>query len=70
MSHSIRLNFALAPAGISWLSCVAHGDALFVAVGGNGTVITSPDGSGWQAQTASTTQHLSDVAFGPGTLAW
>jgi hypothetical protein len=39
---------------------------LFVAVGGNGTILTSSDGAHWVAQTSGTTPSLSGIAYGNG----
>lgn len=44
---------------------VTHGDSGFIAVGVGGAIVTSPDGVAWTAQASGTTQHLSDVAWGP-----
>ena len=58
--------------GIDWenpsthaegLSSIARGGSLWVAVGLNGTVITSPDGDIWTPATSGTTVHLNDVMW-------
>ena len=50
---------------------IAHGDGIFVAVGGSGTVMTSPDGITWTRRTLAAdipmrTQDLQDVTWGAG----
>jgi len=61
--------------GISWtvrysvttpLSAVTYGNGLFVAVGGDGTILTSPDGVAWTRQNSDTTSWLSAVTYGNG----
>jgi hypothetical protein len=42
---------------------VAFGNGLYVAVGNVGTVITSPDGTTWDAQFSGTTANLKSVKF-------
>jgi photosystem II stability/assembly factor-like uncharacterized protein len=39
---------------------------MFVAVGSNGTILTSTDGTTWIQQTLGTTNGLSDVTYGNG----
>ena len=36
---------------------------LFIAVGGSGTILTSPDGTTWTAQTSGTSNDLRSVAY-------
>jgi hypothetical protein len=48
------------------LSAVAYGNGLFVAVGGNGRIQTSPDGVSWKIQTSGTAENLRGIAFGNG----
>jgi hypothetical protein len=43
---------------------VTFGNNLFVAVGFNDTIRTSPDGTTWTSQTSGTTGWLVDVTFG------
>jgi len=43
-----------------------NGNGLFVAVGTNSTIVTSPDGTNWQQQIAPPGSSLSAVAAGPG----
>ncbi len=61
-------------AGIVWVA-ISHSQLLhpligiawsgsrFVAVGGSGTILTSPNGSAWTAQTSGTSQGLRGVAW-------
>ena len=42
-----------------------YGGDLFVAVGWNGTVLTSPDGISWSMHDSGTNNHLHDVTYGP-----
>jgi hypothetical protein len=44
---------------------VAYGNGLFVAVGGNGTILTSRDGVNWTEQT-SRSNTLNSVTYGKG----
>jgi hypothetical protein len=45
---------------------VAYGDGLFVAVGNDGTILTSPDGVNWTVQTSGTDHSLHGVTYGNG----
>ena len=48
---------------------VTYGDSTFVAVGANGAILTSPDGSIWQAQTSNrTNERMGEVAHGNNTF--
>ena len=46
---------------------VAYVDRKFIAVGAQGTLLTSPDGSTWTVETSNTTSDLHHVAFGVDT---
>lgn len=48
------------------LNAVAFGSGLFVAVGDNGVILTSPDGEVWTPRVSGTTDRLPAVAFGSG----
>lgn len=48
------------------LNAVVFGSGLFVAVGNNGTVVTSPDGEVWTTRASGTTDRLPAIAFGNG----
>jgi hypothetical protein len=50
------------------LSRVTYGNNTFVAVGNNGTIVTSPDGINWTSRTSGTTKSLYGVACGTGTF--
>lgn len=50
----------------SSLNAVSFGNGLFVAVGENGTIVTSPDGEVWNARVSGTTDALPAIAFGNG----
>ncbi|MGY2954787.1 hypothetical protein ACVWZQ_002946, partial [Thermostichus sp. MS-CIW-29] len=62
--------------GVSWtqrtsgtsnqLNGVAYGNGLFVAVGWDGTILTSPDGVSWTQRTSGTSNWLNGVAYGNG----
>jgi hypothetical protein len=45
---------------------VAFGNGVFVAVGNEGAVITSPDGVCWIARNARTDERLRGIVFGNG----
>jgi photosystem II stability/assembly factor-like uncharacterized protein len=45
---------------------VAYGNGLFVAVGSDGTIITSNDGRMWQNRTSGVKSDLHGVAYGGG----
>jgi hypothetical protein len=47
---------------------VAHGNGIFVGVGGDGAVATSPDGVHWTPILPGTYDYLTSVAFGGGTF--
>ena len=49
------------------LQAVTYGEAGFVAVGVRGTIVTSPDGMTWTAQSSGTNRTLFGVACGNGT---
>jgi hypothetical protein len=49
-----------------WLFGVTYGNGLFVAVGWDGTILTSPDGVNWTARTSGTSNCLSGVTYGNG----
>jgi hypothetical protein len=51
------------------LTAVTYGGGLFVAVGDNGTIITSADGFHWSNQTSGTAECLRGVAYGQGEYA-
>lgn len=48
------------------LNGIAYGNGLFVAVGGLGTVVTSPDGVTWTVRSSGSTNNLNGVGFGNG----
>jgi hypothetical protein len=64
--------------GVSWtwqawgtsngLEGVTYGNGLFVAVGYEGTILTSPDGVTWTRQTPPTRNWLYGVTYGNGTF--
>ena len=43
-----------------------HGGCMFVAVGRNGTILTSTNGTSWTSRTSGTTQSLLGIAYGSG----
>ena len=45
------------------LNSVIYADNQFVAVGENGTILTSPDGAGWTIKTTSTNSNLTVVNY-------
>ena len=45
---------------------VTYGEGMFVAVGGLGTIITSPNGTAWTSQTSTATHNLQGVTHGKG----
>ena len=45
---------------------VTYGNGLFVAVGYNGTILTSPDGVSWTAGTSATNQTIDGITYGNG----
>jgi hypothetical protein len=50
------------------LNGVTYGNGLFVAVGRNGIILTSPDGVSWTRQTPPTSNWLYGVTYGNGTF--
>jgi len=50
------------------LSDVTYGNGTYVAVGTNGTIVTSIDGENWTTHTSGTERTLVDVAYGNGTF--
>src|SRR6266704_5576329 len=49
-------------------NALAFGNGMYVAVGENGQIWTSPDALGWTSRVSGTTNRLRDVAFGNGTF--
>ena len=47
---------------------VAYGSGTFVAVGRNGTILTSPDGRSWTARTSGTSNWIEGVSYGNNTF--
>jgi photosystem II stability/assembly factor-like uncharacterized protein len=39
---------------------------MFVIIGDNGIIVSSADGTTWQAQTSNTSEHLSSIVYGNG----
>ena len=50
------------------LQGVCHDGAQFILAGGNGTILTSPDGTNWTPRSAPTSAFLMSVAVFPGGL--
>jgi hypothetical protein len=50
----------------NWLEGVTYGNGLFVAVGKNGTILTSPDGVNWTERTSPAKAGLNGVTYGNG----
>jgi hypothetical protein len=48
------------------LNAIAFGNGLFVAVGDNGIIVTSPDGDVWTPRVSGTTDRLPAIVFGNG----
>ncbi len=48
------------------LNAVTYGNGIFVAVGDNGTILTSPDGVTWTQESSGTTDRLNAVNHGNG----
>jgi hypothetical protein len=48
------------------LYAVTNGHGSFVAVGANGTILTSPDGVAWNSQNSRTSQNLQAITYGNG----
>jgi hypothetical protein len=48
------------------LSAVICGNGLFVAVGENGTILTSPDGLTWTERSSGTNSNLNGLTYGNG----
>lgn len=48
------------------LFAVAYGGGKFVAVGRNGAIISSPDGTNWNTHSVRTTSEINDVTYGNG----
>jgi hypothetical protein len=45
---------------------VTYGNGLFVAVGEDGAILTSPDGVNWTRRTSGTRNGLESVTYGNG----
>ena len=59
--------WTVVPSGTtSSLNAIAFGKGLFVAVGDNGTILTSADGNVWTPRTSGTTDRLLAIALGNG----
>lgn len=46
------------------LDGVVFGDGVFVAVGNNGTILTSPDGTAWTLRPSGSTKRLRGITYG------
>jgi Immunoglobulin domain/Beta-propeller repeat len=72
--YGIVGNFALGSNGLAWslvtnaLYDVAYGDGTFVAVGVNGTILSSLDGYYWKPRISGTSGYLVSIAYGKGTF--
>jgi hypothetical protein len=53
-------------AQVNNLYSVTYGSDLFVAVGDNGIIVTSPDGVTWTPRTSSMANRLNGIAYGNG----
>ena len=54
-----------------WLRGIAYGPVgggLFVAVGDDGRILTTPDGAGWKSRSSGTFDHLRAIAYGNDTF--
>lgn len=54
--------------GWNTLNGVTWGNGTFVAVGGFGTILTSPDGTTWTSRTSGTSNSLNGVTWGNSTF--
>jgi hypothetical protein len=45
------------------LRTVVHGNGIYVAVGGRGTIMTSSDGTNWTRRVSGTSDHLNSVTY-------
>jgi hypothetical protein len=54
------------PAGTDLVWSIAYGAGLYVTIGSNGTITTSPDGVTWTSRTSGTAQGLYGISFGNG----
>ena len=48
------------------LIAVAYGTGQYVAVGGRGIILSSPDGTSWTQRTSGTTNSLRSIVYGGG----
>lgn len=48
------------------LKDVGYGNGLFVAVGADGTILTSPDGAGWNSRVSGSMETLESITYGEG----
>lgn len=48
------------------LNAVAYGNGMFVAVGSQGTILSSPEGTNWTARSSGTLHNLKGITFGNG----
>src|SRR5437773_11108425 len=51
-----------------YLSDIIFANNVFVAVGANGTVMSSPDGRAWTQRPSGTIQFLESITYGNGTF--
>jgi hypothetical protein len=54
------------PPGAGGLAAVRYADQKFVAVGVNGTIVTSPDGRSWTKAQSNTAEDIYDVLYAEG----
>jgi hypothetical protein len=62
-SHANVWTERAAPPATKDLFAVTHGNGLYVAVGDEGGIITSPDGIDWSVSPSGTTSHLRGVTW-------
>lgn len=51
-----------------WLTALTYGDGIFVGMGPNNTVQTSPDGMNWTAGTSALSFSIHAITYGNGTF--
>jgi hypothetical protein len=52
--------------GVVYLTSITYGAGWFVAVGGQGAILTSPDGNHWKARESGAFANLNSISFSTG----
>ncbi|MFZ3137531.1 MAG: CARDB domain-containing protein [Thermodesulfovibrionales bacterium] len=63
LASSNGINWTISNVGLTGLLSIAYGNSKFVAVGTNGTILTSPDGNVWTPRTSGVLYSLYKIVY-------